>query len=231
MKTETFCELFGEIDEKYLLEAREALKGRRPVRWGMLAACVCHALIGAIVLPRLGGTMEEPAVQTGELCLVVNEVEQIGKMDLDVRISRYQDLSAQEQEAMLLAFEQALGLDYEAVTARLPAAYHQQSFYSVDAPAVPGSGVYQPHDYVLEYQTEAGGSVTLALCAGEAPLRDYFFEESLKESEIHGVSAVVCRMQDSFLVQFSHAGVCYDVETKNISLEELEELLVSLVEN
>ena len=41
MKTETFCELFGEIDEKYLLEAREALKGRRPVRWGMLAACVC----------------------------------------------------------------------------------------------------------------------------------------------------------------------------------------------
>ena len=26
MKAETFCELFGEIDEKYLLEAREAPK-------------------------------------------------------------------------------------------------------------------------------------------------------------------------------------------------------------
>ena len=56
MKPETFGELFGEIDEAYVLEAREP--AQRPVRrlrrWAALAACVCLVAAGILALWQSG---------------------------------------------------------------------------------------------------------------------------------------------------------------------------------
>ncbi len=51
-----------------------------------------------------------------------------------------------------------------------------------------------------------------------------------KQSEINDVSVVIYGYQDSFMVQFSHENVNYDIETSNITLEELEDLLIGIME-
>ena len=37
-------------------------------------------------------------------------------------------------------------------------------------------------------------------------------------------------IQDNFMVQLSYENIYYDIETSNVTLEELEELLVSITE-
>ncbi len=51
-----------------------------------------------------------------------------------------------------------------------------------------------------------------------------------RQSEINGVSVMIYGYQDTFMVQFSHENVNYDIETSNITLEELEDLLIAIMD-
>ena len=54
MKKEEFCEIFGDINEKYIKEARTHQKNKKFgwLKWGAMAACVCF-MICAFAIPRL----------------------------------------------------------------------------------------------------------------------------------------------------------------------------------
>ena len=84
---------------------------------------------------------------------------------------------------------------------------------------------------MFEYKTGNGGETTIAICSFEEPLRDCFIEcDNPKQSEINGVPFLIYGIQDNFMVQFSYENIYYDIETSNVTLEELEELLVSITE-
>jgi uncharacterized protein YuzE len=52
MKKEEFAEVLGDINEKYIKEARTAKKSKTPtwVKWGAVAACLCLVAVGAVQL-------------------------------------------------------------------------------------------------------------------------------------------------------------------------------------
>ncbi len=230
MTNETFCEVLGEIDERYIKEAGTC--HHKPVwpKWGIAAACLCFAVLGVFALRHLGGAPDAAVEQPGRVVLEVNEVESVVLLDMDVQISHYTGLPAEEWELAMEAFEQTAGIRYEEFLKRLPPSYQQTAFYSVDAPTEPKSGAYVPHDYVLELQAENGGEVQIAVCGEEEPLRDYFFAcDAPKTSEINGCTATIYGAQDSFMVWFSDDYAHYDVETRGITLEELETLLTCVM--
>ena len=105
------------------------------------------------------------------------------------------------------------------------------SFYSVDVPSSSERADYVPHDYVFEFLAKNGGTVKIAICAFEEPLRDYFFAcDHPEASEINGITAVIYGIQNSFNAQFSYEDVNYDIETENIKLDELKNLLVCITD-
>ncbi len=184
MTNEKLYEVLGDINEKYVKEAKEYRKAKKLVwfKWGAIAACLCLAVAGAFaasvlqgehggVYPQLSNTPETGITQPekdneimhsgGENLLFVNELESIMGADMDVQISHYNDLSTSERETILKEFETAIGLSYDEFETKISDTFVRRSFYSVDIPADAARTEYIPHDYVFEYQTENGGQVSL----------------------------------------------------------------------
>lgn len=245
MRKEEFCEILGDIGEKHITEARAGRKAKKAawIKWSGLAAGLCLVAFSALLVRHIGtpgadivipnpdiGPPDTNIGQPGETKLVVNEADNPMNLDMDVQISHYTDITPVKWEAVMEEFENSIGFSYGEFMKKLPAAYQSTAFYSIDAPTTPKSTEYVPHDYVFEFFTEHGGTVEIALCAAEEPLRDCFpmFDQP-KESEINGTAAVIYGFRDSFMVQFSYENVNYDIETKNITLEELENLLTGML--
>lgn len=241
MKAEEFALVLGGIREEYLAEAEDFRRGRKPGwgRWAALAACLGLLAAGAWLSP--GGTAAGPGGTSGAEVsasgsgsaapgnrLVVNEAEGALGLDMDVRIRSYDGLSETERAAVMGEFAEATGLDYDGLLGRIPAAFAGEGFLSVDAPA--GAGAYAPHDYVFTFRTEEGGAARVAVCAGGEPLRDCFLlREEPETSRVGGEDVVICGDGGRYVARFTHGGVGYDVETKAVSLAELEELLEGLL--
>ncbi|MGI6181956.1 MAG: hypothetical protein ACOYIE_07750 [Agathobaculum sp.] len=233
MTNEKFYEVLGGMDENYVKEAGEYRK-RKPVwpKWCAAAACLCLAVLGLWFAGQRtdgqtpGGVVPQPEGGV----LTVNPVENVTSADMDVQFSHYSDLPADGRQAAEQAFADAMGMTCAEFAAKLPADWQQTAFYSVDAPTEPRGAVYIPHDYVFELRTADGGSAKIALCAGQAPLRDCFFVcDAPEQSEIGGTAVTVYGVRDTLFAEFACGGVFYDVETHGVPAEELENLLTGLL--
>lgn len=163
--------------------------------------------------------IEEINYDINENVFVINEVRSMMTADMDVQFSYYTDFETVELESVYIDF-----------TSKIPDAFASKSFYSVDIPADAAREEYIPHDYVFEYQTENGGEVTIAICAIDEPLRDYFLVcDDPKQSEINGFPVVIYGCKGIFMVQFTYENINYDIETNHITQKELEYLLTGIM--
>lgn len=257
MKKEEFCDALGGISEIYIQEARTISGKRRSawIKWGSAAACLALLFLFAVPLlrnqspaqgsrPQPGGisgtnetqigTETETSVPAQTAELFVNEADSMTNMDLDVQLVRYDTkLSKDAWDKVLDDFHAFTGITYNDLIGKLPDTWTVSSFYSLSAPEPTEQGVrrtYRLHDYVLEFETGQGGSAVISLCSFEEPLRDCFIVcDNPKQSVIQGTSLVIYGYADSYMVQFSHQNVNYDIETSFLSFEELEELLSGII--
>ena len=252
MKKEQLYEVLGDINENYINDAHKTAKKKIRavwVKWAAMAACLC-LVATAFVMPRLQndpvGTEPQlsnnPSIGNDKTnndktttkpnnknVLLVNTVDGVVSADMDVQFTYYPDSSEDKSDDVLIQFENVAGLSYNNFVAKIPDIFVKERFYSVDVPA-DAVAAYIPHDFVFDYQTNYGGEITIAICAKEEPLRDLFVIcDNPKQSEINGIPVVILGYQDSFLVQFSWQSVNYDIETRSINLEELEQLLVCII--
>lgn len=252
MKKEAFCDLLGDMDDRYIIEARKENKKRRfqTKRWSMIAACLC-LVMGTFILiekqvefdaPTIGG--ETPPIQSAPLEneetvfpvpkseLIVNQVKDYFTLciDMDVEITDYFDLDETAYTSSMERFAETVGVSYEELTEKVPSIYRIEQFYSIDVPSLEEPTLYVPHDYVFEWQTETGGRLRLAICANEEPLRDYFVQcDTPKISNVNGVDMIIHGFENSFMMQFSYGNINCDIDTSGISLPELEEFLTVLL--
>ena len=230
MKEETLFALLSDIDEAHIAQAHGQKK--TPRTWVKWAAVACLCLVAAaFAIPRLLGSPAGPQLQPDAPNVIqVNTVEGMGMADILAKSTYYDKLSAPKQYAMRKQFKAATGLNYQDFTAKIPAFCTNLSFYSVDVPVDPAIPQYVPHDYVFRYQGETGGMVTIALCGKEAPLRDVILicEDPL-ESQINGIPVIIYGTINDYFARFSWKNVYYDIQTRNFTIEQLEQLLEGIL--
>lgn len=229
MRKEDLFYIIGEADEHKVAAAGDAMsKKEKPrsfwVKWGALAACLCLVAAGAFVIPKLHDIPSKTNI------IVVNDGN-LFLMDIDAQISFYNFSPIEEEVA--LKFEEITGLSYDDFVEKIPDAYRLESLYSIDTPVyVDGKNEYAPHDFVLNYQYEGGenGKVQIAICQDEVPLRDlYYSSHNPQPSEINGVKVYIHSLDYIFMAAFTYEDINYEIETNNITLEELENLLVEII--
>lgn len=228
-------------------------KEGRWIRWSAAAACLVIA--AALLWPLVGqwqmgrskasgeapaalqdyesgmaaggeaGVTEEAGEAVPEDSIVVNGAEGVGVTDMDVR---YEPLDSADEQT-LADFAANLGVDFDSFTDAVPEAFSLDAFYAVTAGGYV-TGEYQLHDYCLKYKTESDGSVTIALCQFETPLRCVIVEsENPKQSMINGVPLVIHGWQDDYYARFSYGGIYYDLEATGLTWEEFHSLLLGLL--
>lgn len=257
MKTPKLAKAMEHIDDDLIAEAvgyKPSRQKKNPVRWVAMAACMTLILgCGAILLrnngaapdpisPPDGSILQQPGTsapaptlpQSNQL--LVNEVTSYATADMDVQVSLYPlpspDGSAPDpQTAELLSrFRELIGVPFEEFLTRIPDAFLPEELSTVSVYTGSSANTYDLHDFVLECKTETGGEAKIALSPFGAPCRDYFIAaDDPAESLMNGIPLVIYRYQGAFLVQFSHENLSYDIETGNITLEELETLLNGLL--
>lgn len=231
MRKEELCDVLGDINETYVKEARITPKVKKSgwMKWGAIAAC--FVLVLAVAIPQL--RRQPPNQQDNPL--FVNKADSMASVDMDVQFTYYDKLPQDVWKSVLEEFDAFTGISYDEFVAELPDEWELSEFYSASTRGYKDgelSDEYSLHDYVFEVQTDNGGSATIALCSFEDPLRDCFIEsEDPKESVINGTSLVIYGYADCYMVQFSYQNVNYDIETQNITLDELENLLRGILDD
>lgn len=256
MTKEELFSILGEVDERKVAAAGMAMaaqKKRRPVwvKWGALAACpailcvVVIALLSGRFQQPWAGPVENPSSLTGpgkEMAQPPEEdgvelhVNQVGAppamVDLDVKITHY-DQMQEAWEQVKEEFSASTGLSYEEFLSRIPEELRgDTAFYSLAARDFKNAGqnaAYTLHDYVFECRSEEGVRATITLCSFEEPLKDCYVREDAPEaSSVNGVPMTIYHYNDAYMVSFSYQDVYYDIETRNMDLDQLQELLSQL---
>ena len=258
MKRKSISETIDNINPKYIDEATEYTGAeeithrnawyKRVLPMAAAFACVCLVVaVSAFVLPRIQDNFIGPDVLQGDdptgnssditntppdktNSLFVNEVSNLSSADMDVQFTHYNALNATEKDNLLKQFEAKVGLSYTEFTGMISKTFTEKQFYSVNVPTDKSRNEYTPHDYVIEYQTANEGQITLSICPTEKPLRDCIIIcDNPTPSIINDASAIIYGIQNSYMVQFSHKNMYYDIETRDVTLEELELFLNSIL--
>lgn len=225
MTTKKFSEAMNYMDDELITEAISYKRKKNAwQKWVAIAAYLCLIIAGALALSPQPGNTDS---------LVVNEAESVMGVDMDVQVTSLSKLPHDVWMSVLEEFHGAVGVTYEEFITKIPNNFECCNFCSLSTPGYKDADLrdeYRLHDYVFEYRSESGGELTIAICPYEEPLRDCFIEcDDPQQSEINGVPVVVYGYQGSFMVQFSYENINYDIETSNISLEELENLLTAII--
>lgn len=260
MKKEDLFDTLGDINNQYIKEAHVRKNNFAWAKWGTIAACIVLLVLCIPMVTHLSWVEDDktPTVESlaGENnnkieefqqstdkeiaqpeksnTLLVNEVVNVISADMDVQIATFNKLPKDVWMSVMEEFRELIGISYEDFTSKIPEKFECYNVYTLSIPEYKDANLkeeYRLHDYVFEYHTESGGDATIAICSNEEPLRDYFFKcDNPKQSEINGVPVMIYGYQNSFMVQFFYENIYYDMETSNVTLKELEELLVSITE-
>lgn len=233
MRKEDFCDMLGDINEAFVKEAQMPRKGKKAIlaKWGTVAACLAViAMIGICTMGKRPLETKDPAQAPS---LIVNEADSITNMDMDAQFTYYKNSLPNVWKAVQDDFYAFLGIHYDEFTSKLPDIWELSDFYAASVPGYQNGesdGKYRLHDYVFRYETDRGGSAIIAVCAFEEPLRDCIIVcDDPVRSAIKNTSLVVYHYAGCYVVQFSHNNVNYDIETQNVTLEELQGLLLGIL--
>lgn len=85
--------------------------------------------------------------------------------------------------------------------------------------------------YVYEYYNEDSlRSIRIAFSDKNKPIRDYYFDiEKVKKSKINETELTIYQYEELFFTEFIYREYNFDIETSNISLEELTSLLETII--
>ena len=73
-------------------------------------------------------------------------------------------------------------------------------------------------------------NIRMAFSKNDKPLRDYYFkEENAQKSNINDYELIIYQYKEIFFVEFTYQGYNFDIETENITKEELIALLCSII--
>ncbi len=165
--------------------------------------------------------------------LNIYKVASLTSSDMDVKIENYSPkLPEWIWREILKEFENEMGMSKENFETKIPDKFISTNFYSSSIKGYKDSNLpneYKIHDYVFEYKTENGGEIFIAICKDEKPLRDYYFEFKGKKSKIGNMELEISQYNNKYMATFEFNNVHYDIETTDITENELLELLQSIL--
>lgn len=85
-------------------------------------------------------------------------------------------------------------------------------------------------NYEIIYENGSDRSIKVSYSKDNKPVRDYYFsDEGSKTTTINGINLTIYKYNTIYFTEFNDNGYNFDIETNNISEQELSNLLVSMI--
>ncbi|MBR6801206.1 MAG: hypothetical protein IKM61_05615 [Eubacteriaceae bacterium] len=118
---------------------------------------------------------------------------------------------------------------FKNVTSLIPDEYALSACHSVNTRFISGREYrdYIPHDYVFEFVSVSDDrSFTLSVCPYEKVLTDCIvISDTSYLSTIGDIQVRITRFADNYYAEFENDGMFYDIESKNMSVEDFANII------
>lgn len=113
----------------------------------------------------------------------------------------------------------------------IPSNLTKSSYYAIYTKSAQSDDYTNLNCYVFYYSNEAGDkNIRVAFSNNGTPIRDYHFDESsAKNSNINNHDLLIYQYQKTYFAKFNYNNFNFDIETNNISLDELTLLLKGII--
>lgn len=219
----------------------------KKIFYGVLSSCAMFIICAVVIInSKIGegykfesdtndkhGNIGDSQVENSGIELNIYRLASLTSSDMDVKFDYYnQKLPQWIWEEILKEFEENIGISKSEFEGKIPDKFILTNFYTAKIPGYKDANLsdnYKTHDYVFEYRTENNGEVIIAICKDEKPLRDYYFEFKGKKSKIGNIELEIVQYENKYMVNFESNNINYDIETNEITENELVELLQTIL--
>ncbi len=180
---------------------------------------ICAMLIISFILVRQDTRKiiiendKPPIVENQEVSIIINKIEMLGMAMLDARAENITNETFKVLEGIVV-----------------PKDLDKFDAYKLLIKGDNSKEYNKLANYVYSYiNTETNRSINIAFSDTNKPLRDYMLEDIGAVSRIKDITLEIYQYDELYMTEFNYKGYNFDIETSNITQEELIELLKSLI--
>lgn len=237
MSSITLLKAVSSIDEQYLVEYERVQEKRnqlndnksreRVVSMKFLSPILAVAVIAGIVF------MVNPKTETPIISEYKNNVTTESEEKISLNINKIDELAMTKLDADSRILNGVCIPYFEYMTKlAIPDDFDNKEDYK--ALWVKSNRDVNEYDklnnYVFTYRNTSNNRIIIIAFSEEyEPLRDYYIKGGEKITTIGNTELIISQYKDTFLTTFTHNGVNYDIETRDITEDELLALLESII--
>ncbi len=193
-------------------------------KWAFVPICLV-AVIGCALFfnnnKQLKPNIYKPNIKTKDnINLYINDVSNITqgdlKIDADIKITKIENISYFK----------------EITNIKIPSDCENREAHEIYIKHDNDSKDYNIlQSYVVNYSsTNNDRNIKLSFSKENKPVRDYYFsEKGSKISKINNVELKIFKYNYLYFTEFNYNGINFDIETSNITEQELTDLLLSII--
>ena len=204
-----------------ILSKMEGESTMKIVKWRyvLIPVTMVIILLAGVIGMNIKRPNEIPTNPNLKIALSINQLKELGNtsLDADVKIISIKKLPEEFQ------FMNQLKLLNELKLKNAYTVYTKDNIKNKEYTIL--------HDYVFSYtSSDNKKSIQIAFSKIEKPLRDYFFNDIGKESEIGDTKLMISQYNNMYIATFEKDSIYFDIETEGITQEELVDLLISIIQ-
>ncbi len=208
------------------IKKREEKMQKKSNLWkGVLVPICLIGLISSIVFfntnKEFKTNVYQPDIEAKDnVHLYINDIskmtQEVLSIDADVKITHIENI---------LYFK-------EIAQVKIPSDFDYQEAHEIYTKPDRESNEYSVlQSYVFNYRNQKNDrDINVSFSKENKPIRDYYFSlEGSKISEINNIELKIFKYNELFFTEFNYKGINFDIETTNITEQELTDLLVSIL--
>lgn len=192
-------------------------------KWSFVPICLIAIISGVLLInnKELKTNIYKPNIETKDnVNLYINDVSKMTQgvlsIDADIKITNIKNNQYFK----------------EITNIKIPNDFNNQETYEIYVKSNRESEEYNVlQSYVADYSnTDKGREIIVSFSKENKPIRDYYFsEEGSKISKIDNFELKIFKFNELYFTEFNYKGINFDIETTNITEQELTDLLLSII--
>ena len=192
-------------------------------KWSFVPICLIAIISGVLLInnKELKTNIYKPNIETKDnVNLYINDVSKMTQgvlsIDADIKITNIKNNQYFK----------------EITNIKIPNDFNNQETYEIYVKSNRESEEYNVlQSYVADYSnTDKGREIRVSFSKENKPIRDYYFsEEGSKISKIDNFELKIFKFNELYFTEFNYKGINFDIETTNITEQELTDLLLSII--
>lgn len=193
-------------------------------KWSLVPICLVIVISGILLIndnKELKSNISEPNIETKDnISIYINDISKISqgvlRFDADVKITNIKNIPN---------FKEIDNL-------KIPSDFDNQEVHEIYIKSDGNDSEYNVlQSYVINYSnTKNDRYIRVSFAKENKPIRDYYFsEEGSKISKINNIELKIFKYDELYFTEFNYKGINFDIETTNITEQELTELLLSII--